>query len=136
MGSRESLVSAPERSSTGKKTEAGTSAPQRPRDPRKFRQTTALEDAPIITGEKINLMIYVPEKHQNIQLKEQKEIIEGIKQRKFKWTYDSTNEEGQIEELLLRGQIKIPKENIVVIPNEIFSKRRSGKTRSPATGSE
>ena len=67
---------------------------------------------------------------------QKEEIIDGLKQKKFKWTYDTDYEEGQLEELLLQGHIRIPKDNIIRLPNEVYSKRRSGKIRSPVTGAK
>ena len=81
-------------------------------------------------------MRYLPEKYHNIQIKEYREIIEGLKHKQFKWTYDTDYDGGQLEKLLMQGHIGVPRENLVRIPNEVYIKRRSGKTGSRATGTK
>ena len=136
LGSRESILSGPSKPQEKRKTEVGASAPQRSRDPRRLKEQTITDRPPIIDGQALNLFIYIPEKYHHLQFRDYKEVIEGVKTKKFKWTYDADYDENQLEELLLQGFIRIPRENIVKIPNDVFSKRRSGKTRSPITGTK
>ena len=51
-------------------------------------------------------------------------------EKKFKWTYDADYDEGQLEELLLQGHIRIPREN------SQRGLQQNEKTRSPVTGTK
>ena len=62
MGSRESLISTYSKSTESLSTLQGGGAPQRPRDPRRKRETVPQEKSMLIDGKQINLNIYLPEK--------------------------------------------------------------------------
>ena len=49
--------------------------------------------------------------------------MEGIKSKKLKLTYEADYKETQIENYLLKGIVRIPRDNVVVLPNEIFNKK-------------
>ena len=114
----------------------GGGAPQRPRDPRRKRELIPQEKSIQIDGKQINLNIYIPEKFHTTQFKDYREIIEAIKQKKIKWTYDAEYEENYMEELLISGIVSIPKDSVHKVPNDIYSKKRTGKIRSPAKGAK
>ena len=59
-----------------------------------------------------------------------------MKQRKFKWIHEAEYKEEEIEKLIVHGYMKIPRERIVNVPNEVYGKKSSRKVRSPVAGTK
>ena len=137
LGSRESILSATEVPGESKYVGKGAkskSQPQRSREDRRSREMKPPEQPSTLEGKDINLLIYIPERHQHIPVRDLRDVSEGIKNKLFKWTYDAHYEEQYIESLILKGNLKILKENIITVSNDVFNKKRSGKIKSPAKG--
>lgn len=64
------------------------------------------------------------------------ELLNGIKNKKHKYEYDSEQPENEIDTMLMQGRIKIRTENCFTIPPDIFHKKRNGKVKSPTIANE
>lgn len=60
-----------------------------------------------------------------------KDLIQGFRENKYKYEYDSTLPEKDIEYLLSNTKIRITPDMCHLIPQDIFQKKRNGRVRSP-----
>lgn len=96
------------------------------------RPSAGTGDCPYSASE-LNLKIYAPENKGFPQKKESKTIADGVSKGIYKWDYDFPLEEAIVQRALMAGQIKVVKENCIILAREVFNKRRNGKARSPAS---
>ena len=62
------------------------------------------------------------------------DIAAAVIENKIKWTHESTIDSDIIEEKLLKCLVTIPDKNIKIITNAEYNKKRSGRARSPNSG--
>ena len=134
LGSRESLSSVTGAfGGSSEQQKEVKSKPRRSREGKQPKDTATTARPTYYDAREFNLNIYIPETLKE-EPRDPQGILEGIKQKKFKWSYDADVEETRVEERLFRGLVRIPTQSVVIVPDDVFNKKRSGKTKSPPKG--
>ena len=100
--------------------------------PKTQRPAKQLERTPSIISAKLyGIKVYAPETKTFPKAIKYEDIIEGLKNKKYKVTFKVKKSETEIIELIEQQKVKFSEGDFTVVPDDVFKKIRQGQEQSP-----